>query len=215
MKKLILFALAIILGFGQVNNATAQNKQLERAQKKEYKKKMKEFEKEGWKVFGTSHSLDVALLNHYDKLAKDGILEVVGMTTSTSKNIGKEKLFMSAATDYAKHCGSNIKGRVVEDMGSTLSTEEMAEFEHFYAAYENAVMKEIKGELQSSYMVYRVNGKAANGQEIYEFQAFYLIDESSATKARIRAFENASKESAAAQKYAKQVSVFIEEGFEL
>ena len=214
MKKLIMLALALVIGFGQINYAEAQNKQLQKAQKKEYKKKMKEYEKEGWKIFASSRSLDVALLQHYDKLAQEGVYELVGITTSTNKNIGKEKLNMSAASDYAKICGSHIKGRIVEDMGSVISTDEMAEFEHFYAAYENAVMKEIKGEIQLSYMIYRVSGKAPNGQDLYEFQAFYTVDEGTATKARVRAFENALKESAAAQKYAEQVSKFINEGVE-
>ena len=213
VKKFMAALLALILFAGTADYAQAQNKQLERAQKKEYKAKMREFKKGGWQIFGTSHTLDVALLTHYDRLAKEGAMEVVGLTTSTNKNIGKEKGFMSAATDYAKTAGSNIKGRIVEDMGSVMSTEEMEEFEHFYAAYENAVQKEIKGELQYSYAIYRVNGKTPKGQDIYEFQFFYVMDESAATKARIRAFENAAKESAAAQKYAEQVSKFINEGF--
>ena len=44
-------------------------------------------------------------------------------------------------------------------------------------------------------------------------QTFFIISESAATRARIRAYENAAKESAAAQKYAKQVSDFVNEGF--
>ena len=39
----------------------------------------------------------------------------------------------------------------------------------------------------------------------------YIIDEAAASRARIRAFQNAAKESAIAQKYADQVSKFIEE----
>lgn len=214
MKKVILMAIAAFLCCGQINYADAQNnKQLARAQKKEYKNKVKEYKKEGWKIFGTSHTLEVALLTHYDKLSKDGVTEVTGFTSSSNKNIGKEKLFMSACTDYAKRAGSNIKGRIVEDMGSIISTDELAEFEHFYAAYENNVQKEIKGELQTSYMIYRSIGKQ-NDVEVFEYQAFFLVDEASATKARIRAFENAAKESAAAQKYAEKVSQFIKEGFE-
>ncbi len=213
MKKVILMAIAAFLCCGQINYVDAQNKQLARAQKKEYKKKMKEYTKDGWKIFGTSHSLDVALLTHYDKLGKDGVTEVSAFTSSSNKNIGKEKLFMAACADYAKRAGSHVKGRIVEDMGSVIGTDELAEFEHFYAAYENNVRKEINGELQNSYMIYRSIGKQ-NGTEMFEYQGFFLVDEAAATKARIRAFENAAKESAAAQKYAEKVSKFIKEGFE-
>ncbi len=45
-------------------------------------------------------------------------------------------------------------------------------------------------------------------------QVFFIIDEDAATNARIRAYENALRESEAAQKYASKVSEFIREGFE-
>ena len=59
MKKTIvlaLMALAIV-----AVPANAQNKQLEKQLKKEYKLKMKEYAKGDWKVFGTSRTLEVAL----------------------------------------------------------------------------------------------------------------------------------------------------------
>ena len=52
--------------------AVAQNKLLEKAQKKEYKAKIKEFKKEGWKLYGSSRTIEVALLTHYDKLRQLG-----------------------------------------------------------------------------------------------------------------------------------------------
>jgi hypothetical protein len=45
-------------------------------------------------------------------------------------------------------------------------------------------------------------------------QVYFIINEDAATKARIRAYENALKESEAAQKYAEKVSSFVREGFE-
>ncbi len=191
--------------------AAAQSKALQKAMKKEYKLKMKEYEKGGWKIFGTSHTLDVALLAHYDNLTKDGVTEVMGTAVSSNKNIGKDKVLMSACVTYAQKIGSNIKGRIVEDMGSVVSTEELAEFEHFYEAYENSIQAEIKGELRNSYSIYRP--VEIQGKEAYEFQTYYIVDENEASRARIRAFQNAAKESAVAQKYAEQVSEFINEAF--
>ena len=191
--------------------AAAQSKALQKAMKKEYKLKMKEDEKGGWKIFGTSHTLDVALLAHYDNLTKDGVTEVMGTAVSSNKNIGKDKVLMSACVTYAQKIGSDIKGRIVEDMGSVVSTEELAEFEHFYEAYENSIQAEIKGELRNSYSIYRP--VEIQGKEAYEFQTYYIVDENEASRARIRAFQNAAKESAVAQKYAEQVSEFINEAF--
>lgn len=217
MKKLIMPLLALVICLCQVNFADAQNaslqKKLNKMQTKQYKAKVKELKKGKWEVFGTANTLEVALLQHYNELAKEGTTEIMGITTSTNKNIGKDKIYMSAISDYAKTSGSNIRARIVDDMGSTLGTEEMAEFEHFYAAYENAVEKEIKGEVQPSFMIYR-ELSTKKGNTMYEFQGYYIVNEDAASKARIRAFENAAKESAVAQKYAEKVSGFIREAFE-
>lgn len=212
MKRLFSFGLVVsMLLFGVSGiSVSAQSKALQKAMKKEYKQKMKEYTKDGWKIFGTSHTLDIALLTHYEKLAKDGTTEVMGTAVSSNKNIGKEKMLMSACVDYAQKAGSNIKGRIVEDMGSIVSTEELAEFEHFYAAYENNVQAEIKGELRNSYSVFKP--VEIQGKEAFEFLTYYIVDENEASKARIRAFQNAAKESAVARKYADMVSEFINEG---
>lgn len=192
-----------------VNAQSAYAKQKAKQQKKEFKLKIKKYNSEKWQIFGSSHTLEVALLTHYEALEKEGVFEISGVSTSANKNIGKDKLLMSACTSYAQLMGGNIEGRIIEDLGQNLSTEELSEFEHFYAAYENNVKAEIKGELKPSYTVFReieVHGKLA-----YEFETLYIVDEVAASQARIRAFQNAIKESAVAQKYADQVSRFINE----
>lgn len=65
MKKIIIFLLAVFLVLPAVE---AQNKALAKAQKKEYKQKMKEYKKGKWQLFASSRSLEVALLTHYEKL---------------------------------------------------------------------------------------------------------------------------------------------------
>ena len=67
--------------------------------------------------------------------------------------------------------------------------------------------KEIKGELELSFSVIRDKGDGT-----FELQSFFIASESAATKARIRAYENAMKESQAAQKYAGKISEVIKEG---
>lgn len=211
MKKTIQFLLVIGMLFA-CPVVNAQNKTLEKARKKEYKAKMKEYQKGNWKLFGSSRSLDVALLTHYDKLNNggDGVSEVVGIASKfKSKNIGKQWALNSACNYYARQAGSHVKGRVVSDMaGDAIDVEK--EFEHFYAAYESNVEKEIKGEMKESYSIIHDNGDGT-----FEMQTYFIIDEEAASQARIRAFEQAMRESAAAQKHAEMVSDFIKEGFEL
>ncbi len=208
MKRFITFLLMMALVMPM---AVAQNKLLEKAQKKEYKAKIKEFKKEGWKLYGSSRTIEVALLTHYDKLRQLGEngYEVMGEASSfKSKNVGKQMSINNACNIYARNAGSHVKGRVVSDLAGDANNTD-AEFEHFYAAYETLVEKEIKGEMQESFSVIKDN---KNGT--FSMQTFFIINEDAAVKARIRAMENALKESEAAQKYAKKVSDFVREGFE-
>ena len=190
---------------------SAQNRVLEKQLKKEYKTKMKEYDKEGWKLFGSSRSLEVALLTHYDKLTalgEDG-KELVGIASRfKSKNVGKQMATNSACVTYAQAAGSHVKGRSVSEMaGDGIDAE--GEIDKFYAAYERLVKKEIRGEMKESYAIIR---NLSDGP--FEMQVFYIVSEHAASEARIRAFEDAAKESEVARKHAKQVADFVREGFE-
>jgi len=208
MRKIITLVMALCLALPAVNSQN--NKALNKALKKEYKVKMKEFKKGGWTLYGSSRSLDVALLNHYGKLNKEGdeAYEIVGSCSKfQSKNVGHQTCINNACNIYAQQAGKQLKGRIVSDISAN-GDDTAAEFDHFYAAYESLVQKEINGELQESFSVIRTNKDGS-----YEMQTFFVVSENAATRARIRAYENAAKESAAAQKHAKKVSDFVREGF--
>ena len=216
MKKTIQFLLVIGMLFA-CPVVNAQNKALEKALAKEFKLKKKELEKGKWTIYGTSRSLDVALLKHYEKMNEnENVHEIVGVATAfSSKNVGKQVATNNACNAYARQAGSHVKGRIVSDMANN-ADDVSAEFDHFYAAYESMVEKEIKGEMFESFSIIRETGvDKKTGKTIYEMQTFFLVDEDAASAARIRAFENALRESAAAQKHAEMVSKFIQEGFEV
>lgn len=190
---------------------TQRDKVLEKRIKREYKAKMKEYEKEGWKHFGSSRSLEVALLSHYDKLRElgDEGTELVGIASRfRSKNVGKQMAANSACVTYAQQAGSYVKGRVVSELQGN-GIEPTDEIDKFYAAYERLVEKEIKGEMSESYAIVR---DLQDGT--YEMQIFYIIDTHKASEARIRAFEDAMKEEALSQQQAEMLSGFIREGFD-
>lgn len=208
MKKIIFFLLALCLM--APTTVEAQNKNLEKALNKEYKNKKKELKKGKWELFGSSRSLDVVLLSHYDKLNTMGedAHEVVGVASSfKSKNVGHQMTTNNACLIYAQSAGSHVKGRVLSDMSGD-GVEGDKEFDHFYAAYERLVEKEIKGEMQESFSIIRENKDGT-----FEMQTYFIVSEKAASKARIRALESAAKESAAAQKYAQKVADFVREGF--
>lgn len=186
----------------------AANKQLEKAHKKELKEKLKEYKKGKWEILG-SHTLEVALAEHYDKLNNGDAKEVPGVSSRTkSKNTGKQMAMNNAFIEYAQSAGSTLKGRVVSDLSAS-GVNADAELENFYAAYERLVEKEIRNEVQPSYTIIR-----SNGDGTYEIRTFMIVSESAASKARVRALENAAKESALAQSLAEKMSEFVQAGFE-
>lgn len=217
MKKLIAFCLALFL-IAPVCSINAGddlnkelNKELTKQLKKAYKKKKKEFEKDKWKVYGSTKTLEVALLEHYTKLynPNDKAYELVGTADHfKSKNIGRQQAVNNAYISYAQKAGSVLKGRIVSDLGAN-SADVSAEFDHFYAAYERLVEKEIKNELEESFCLVREDKKTG----VADMQVFFIVSEDAATRARIRAYENALKESEAAQRYAGKISDFVREGF--
>lgn len=210
MKKFIVLMISMLLMVPAAMNA--QSGTLTRAQQKEIKKKVKEFKKEGWKLFGSTRTLEGALQAHFEKLNALGengseIVGTASVTDSKHKNLLKQTAISNVCNEYAAKSGKHVRGRSVSDIG--LTDDEKSEFEHFYAAYESQVDKEINGELKESFTVIK---EVSNKQ--VDMQVYYLVDEDAATKARIRAFENAKKESEIAQKYASQLSNFIKEGLE-
>ena len=204
MKRLFVMLMAAALMLPVVN---AQNKQIEKAVKKEVKQKLKELKKGGYEIFGSSRTLETALTKHYTTLETEGekVLEVVGFSTAKSHNLAATAAQNSAATRYASSASAQDKGRTLSDMASDVANHE-AEFDKFYAAYEAKVEQEIRGELRPSFSV-----KTDNGDGTISVQSFFIVNEDAASRARIKAFKNSQAESKAAQEYAQRVSDFVNE----
>ena len=208
MKKIIFALVAMMLMLPSYSDAA--NKQLEKARKKELSQKLKEYKKGNWEILG-SHTLDFALAKHFDRLNTLGedAHEVEGISTkSKSKNVGKQAAINNAVVTYAQEAGSTLQGRVVSDMNAN-GTNVDGEFDNFYAAYERLVEKEIRGEMEPSYTIIHNNGDGT-----YEVRTYFIICESAASKARLRALEEAMKASELAQKYGDKISGFVKEGFD-
>ena len=202
MKKIIMFLMAAFML--SVVPATAQ--ELSKSEKKSMKAKVKEYKKQGWQIFGSTNTIDLALEKHMIKMQSEDAIEVPGTASSfKSKNVGKQMALNSAMTYYASMMDSEIKGKVVSDMQGDGEFSE-TEFEKFYAAFKRSVQTTIKDELKESFSVMRDKG---NGT--YEMQSFFIVNKTAASQARVRALEQAGKESVAAQLYAKVVQKFVEE----
>ena len=214
MKRKLLYFLATIMMFTAVGNYTdndglmAQSKQLQKARAKMVKKQIKKYKKEGWIVDGTTKSLEVALMEHYEKLNTDeNNREIVGSVSGcNSRNLCQNQAMNNAMIKYAQEAKSHVMGRITSEVGNVSQNE----LEGFYSAYERLVSASIEGELNLSISLYKVKEDGSK-----EYDSFFIINESKASKKRIKAMQDAAKESEAAQKYAKQISDFVREGFDL
>ena len=211
MRKLLVILMAVLLA-APIETVSAQK--MSKAIKKEYKTKMKQLKKEKWELYGSSRTLDVTLAKFYEALdANPNVREIMGNAARfKSKTVGHQSAINDACRTYAQQCGSIVKGRVDSDLASD-GEDVNSEFDHFYAAYERLVEKEIQGELQEKFSIIREIDKE-KGVSIYEMQTYFLVDEEAASKARIRAYEQAVKESEAAQKMATKIGDFVKAGFE-
>lgn len=197
----------IILVSGSFETISAQSKQLQKARKKMAKEQVKKYTKEGWQVDGTTKSLEVALLEHYAKLEDENNRELLGTADGCeSRNVCQNEALNNAMIKYAQEAKSHVMGRVNSEMGDVGE----AELDNFYAAYERLVSSTIEGELRLSVSLYR---EKKDGKR--EYNSFFIVNEDQASKRRVKAMQNAAKESEAAQKFADQISDFVREGFEL
>jgi hypothetical protein len=205
--------LCVIFCFSSVADLNAQSdKKFNKAMEKVYKKKTKEMKKDGWKVSGTSLTLEAAIMKHLRTINSDDknkeMITYVSMCKSL--NVCSSQALNNALVKYAENAGSYVRGRVLSDVFNNASGDVPEEFDKFYAAYERLVSSEIKGEVTFSAAFDKENG---NGGRSY--QAWYIVNEEKAGQARVRAMQRAFEETKLAQQYANQVANFVREGFQI
>jgi hypothetical protein len=185
-------------------------KKLSKERDNEYKKKIKEYKKEGWKLAGSSRSIEVALLEHYQKIAEsEENKEFVGeVSQCKSINVCKNFALSNAQNRYANLASGNVKGRISSLLRADANLPEI-EVDKFIAAYENQVKAEVSGVLSESYSIVKDN----NGMK--EYKTFFIMNEEKAGMARAKALERSLLETKVAIKEADEISKFVQEGFSL
>lgn len=107
----------------------------------QYRKKLKEYKKEGWELFGSSKTMKDVLREHYESLGAEGVFEVVGTAVGVkSESIGQQVAWDNASINYVQQAGSFLRGRIDTDNHSGGGPD--GEFSHFYSAYETLLQKE-------------------------------------------------------------------------
>jgi len=207
LVAVFVFALAPQTTYAQLSHK--QEKKLSKEREKQYQKKIKEYKAEGWKLNGSSRTIEVALLEHYQKLSEKDNVEFVGEVSSCkSINVCKQFALTNAQNRYASLAGGNIKGRIESLLRADANMPQI-EIDKFIAAYENMVKAEVGGVLTESYSIVKEKG------DTKEFKTFFIMNEEKASIARMRAMERSLKETKITIDEAKEISKFVNEGFNL
>ena len=74
----------------------------------QYRKKLKEYKKEGWELFGSSKTMKDVLRNHYETLGAEGVFEVVG----TAVGVKSESIGQQVAWNNGYIAEENILGNI-------------------------------------------------------------------------------------------------------
>lgn len=202
MKKFLVIFISMISMMIMVPSVSYA--QFDKATTKEIKKKLKEFNKEGWKIFGSTRTLEGALNDHFKKRSEGGyeVFGTASVTDSKHKNVLHQAALANACATYAGD-SRKVIGQTISQMA--LATEEKDEFEHFAATYQTKVEKDIKGELRESFAMIKEVSKDQIDMQIY------CIAKGNAA---VKVFEDAMKESEIAKKYKDEIIKSLKEAFD-
>jgi hypothetical protein len=204
-----IFILVTVPQSARAQMSKKQEKQLSKEYGKQCKKVMNTYNKEGWKLSGSSRSLEVALLEHYQKTADPKNVEFVGeVSQCKSINVCKQFALTNAQNRYVLLASGHVKGRIESLLRADANMPEI-EIDKFIAAYENQVKAEVGGALTESYSIVKDNG------DTKEYKTFFILNEEKASQIRARALERSLKETKITIKEAEEISKFVNEGFNL
>ncbi|MDR0989098.1 MAG: hypothetical protein LBM06_06530 [Prevotellaceae bacterium] len=201
MKKNMLFwslLCALVFGFG--SSAMAQSKALQ----KDIKKRVKQLEKEGWKLQASTQTLTYAVTKYRTYLEEDpeNRIEIVGVAEGINEKT-RDNAVANGVSNYASRAAVQVIGKL-----KTLFAQDAAagqEIDKFGSAYEIGVNTRIKALVKQHFILVKTE---KDGKKL--FNAFLSIDESQARKAREEAARDAA-EKAKLTDLSEKVKEFIGE----
>lgn len=212
MRKCLLIIASILFVMSCGSEAYSQTKLEKKQQKAKAKsatKIIKQLKKEGWELDTQTKTLDEAILDHKVALEKDeNNYEIIGRVSGvTSRNVAHANANHNAAVAYAQLAKKSMMRGVETSNVGNLGGEE---FDNFVGAYERLVAGAIEKEMKESFAIYREDD---NGKK--EYNVYYIVNEEKAAQIRIKAMQQAIEESKLAEEFAKGISDFVRDRFEI
>ncbi len=204
MKRFITYVMLVFaIFFAGVTVANAQSKAL----KKDVEKRVKELKKEGWKLQGSTATLEYVMTKYrvYMEEDEENRIPLLGVAVSKNAKIGRDNAVLNGISDYASREKANIVGKMKSISSSDASkADAIEEIDKFGAAYETSINVQIPSLIKQHFTLVRTN-KDGN----MEFNVYMSIDQKDAKEAQRKAAEEARKQ-AALGKLSEDVKSFLE-----
>lgn len=212
MKKLVILLLMGVFVLGTTSVVFSQSKLEKKQQKAKAKsvtKLIKQLKKEGWQLDSQTMTLEEALLNHKVAMEKDeNNYEIIGRVSGvSSRNVAHTNANHNAAIAYAQLAKKSMLRGAEESNAGNLGGEE---FDNFVGSYERLVAGSIEKEMKESFAIFKED---SDGKK--EYNVYYIVNEEKAAQIRLRAMQTAIEESKLAEEFAKNISDFVRERFEI
>jgi hypothetical protein len=216
LKTAVMAMVAVCILMAAPQNTFAQSKkldkQLQKEKDKEFKEKIKEYDKGGWKLVGGSHTLKVDLLKHYKKLENEQNQEFVGEATNcTSLNACRTATVTNAQNRYATLASAYIRGDVEAIVAHNDNMPEI-EISKMIAKYANLLEANLSNLFEESYSMVKNNN---DGTKQFQVQTIFIINEEKAGLARKRAMERSLQETKITIEEAEEISKSVLKRFKI
>lgn len=195
MVRSIYFFVGIVLIAGSLVLTSCARKLNEGREKhteytsdKELNSKVNQLTKEGWKIHGSTRTLEGALRRHYERQAANPALtERIG-TATNCKSVAVCRLtaLNNASMDYAMSVANEVEGRFRQELSVDESNEK--EYNKLEATFAGKLEGGIRSQLEESFALIRTeNGKS-------EYMIFFLLDRDAAVKMQAKSIEQVMEE---------------------
>lgn len=197
------FVLAIIVSLF-LQTSYAQSKTMQRELKKEYKRVLKTFKKEGWKMDNNGRSAEVTLLKYFERLNEDPDLIPIEGTSSNCKslNVCRQAALNNAQNEYTRL----VSGKIVGAFGSIIRSNAdrpQEEIDKMVGGLTNEVEADVAGVLEPQYSKYREK----DGMK--EYITYFFINSKKLEGAIQTSLERSIKETKLTIEEAKSISKFV------
>ena len=203
MKKTLTFVLTIVLGLF-LQTSYAQSKTMQKELNKEYKRVLKAFKKEGWKMDNNGRSAEVTLLKYFERLNEDPDLIPIEGTSSNCKslNVCRQAALNNAQNEYTRL----VSGKIVGAFGSIIRSNAdrpQEEIDKMVGGLTNEVEADVAGVLEPQYSKYREK----DGMK--EYITYFFINSKKLEGAIQTSLERSIKETKLTIEEAKSISKFV------